>query len=127
MLASPLVPLSTVNSTVDDGVSGLIARLLNLDDGSRPTAEDAEAECRELLAKLTSRPPTYAPIRTSGIQFSHVVRDIIHGDIRLTYYEYRILNTPQMQRLREVKQLGLTNYVYIGADHSRLAHSLGTL
>jgi hypothetical protein len=36
-----------------------------------------------------------------------------------------VLRTPELQRLRKVKQLGLVHYVFPGAEHSRLSHSLG--
>lgn len=60
------------------------------------------------------------PIRT-------VVRDPVHGDIGLTREELAILDTPQMQRLRGVRQLGTAYLVYPGAQHSRFEHSLGTM
>ena len=55
------------------------------------------------------------------------IRDAVHGDITLTEDEGRILDTPQMQRLRGIHQLGLAYLVYPGARHSRFEHSVGTL
>ena len=56
-----------------------------------------------------------------------VVRDPVHGDIGLTREELAILDTPQMQRLRGVRQLGTAYLVYPGAQHTRFEHSLGTM
>ena len=36
-----------------------------------------------------------------------------------------LVETPEVQRLRRVRQLGLTNLVYHGAEHSRFVHSMG--
>jgi len=56
-----------------------------------------------------------------------VVRDPVHGDIHLTAEELRILDTPEMQRLRGVRQLGTAYLVFPGAQHTRFEHSLGTM
>jgi uncharacterized protein len=56
-----------------------------------------------------------------------VVRDPVHGDIYLTHEELGVLDTPQMQRLRGIKQLGAADLVFPGARHSRFEHSIGTL
>lgn len=56
-----------------------------------------------------------------------VVTDPIHGDIYLTKLEQAVFDTPAMQRLRRVKQLGMTHVIYPGATHTRFAHSLGSL
>ncbi len=55
------------------------------------------------------------------------IRDSIHGDLHLTDYELKIVDTVEVQRLRRIKQLGFTNLVYPGANHTRFEHSIGTL
>ena len=49
----------------------------------------------------------------------------LHGNIELSPLICKILNTPETQRLRDVKQLGATYYVFPSANHTRLEHSLG--
>jgi HD superfamily phosphohydrolase len=56
-----------------------------------------------------------------------VMRDPVHGDVYLTHDEMRVLDTPEMQRLRGVKQLGPAYLVYPGAVHTRFDHSIGTV
>ena len=54
-------------------------------------------------------------------------RDPIHGYIGLFDWERDIVDRPVFQRLRGIRQLGLTSYVYHGAEHSRFGHSLGVM
>ena len=56
-----------------------------------------------------------------------VLRDPVHGDIYLTHEEIEVLDTPEMQRLRGVKQLGTAFLAYPGAVHTRFDHSIGVL
>ncbi len=60
------------------------------------------------------------------LRFDHMVRDPVHGDIPLTAEELRILDTFEMQRLRNIRQLGTAYLVYPGAQHTRFEHSVGT-
>lgn len=63
----------------------------------------------------------------SSAQRFSVLRDPVHGDVYLTHEELLVLDTPEMQRLRGVKQLGTAYLVYPGALHTRFDHSIGVL
>ncbi|RMF90471.1 MAG: HD domain-containing protein [Methanobacteriota archaeon] len=54
-----------------------------------------------------------------------VIRDPVHKDIFLSELEMRLVDTPEFQRLRRIKQLGVTNLVYPSANHTRFEHSIG--
>ncbi len=52
--------------------------------------------------------------------------DPIYGLIELRYdILYDIIDEPYFQRLRRIKQMGLSDYVYPGATHTRFQHALG--
>jgi HD superfamily phosphohydrolase len=53
--------------------------------------------------------------------------DSVHGLIRLTPEEMRIIDHPLFQRLRAIKQNGLLHLVFPAATHTRFEHSLGAL
>ncbi len=54
-------------------------------------------------------------------------RDPVHGYIDVYPHEKTIIDTFAFQRLRWIHQLGLSSYVYHGAEHSRFGHSLGAM
>ncbi len=58
---------------------------------------------------------------------TYEIRDPIHGFVTLNEWERDIVNHPVFQRLRRIRQLGLTDMVYPGAMHSRFEHSLGVM
>ena len=53
------------------------------------------------------------------------ISDPVHGTIGLSKTELELVGCPAFQRLRGIKQLGLANLVFPGADYSRFSHSLG--
>jgi|Deesub1362A_J573_1020465.scaffolds.fasta_scaffold00384_21 hypothetical protein len=53
------------------------------------------------------------------------IRDPIHGYIRVEGIFQELLDTPEIQRLRRIRQLGFSYLVYPGANHTRFEHSLG--
>src|SRR4051812_31068773 len=56
-----------------------------------------------------------------------VVTDPVHGDVYLSVLELAVVDSRPFQRLRRVRQLGMTPEVYPGATNTRFAHALGTL
>lgn len=57
-----------------------------------------------------------------------IINDPVHGFITLpTELLYDITEHPYLQRLRHIKQLGMTHLVYPGATHTRFQHALGCL
>lgn len=54
-----------------------------------------------------------------------IINDPIHSHLELRAHVLEILDTPAVQRLRDLKQLGGTYLVYPGASHNRFEHSVG--
>uniref|UniRef100_A0A8C3LLM8 Deoxynucleoside triphosphate triphosphohydrolase SAMHD1 n=2 Tax=Chrysolophus pictus TaxID=9089 RepID=A0A8C3LLM8_CHRPC len=59
------------------------------------------------------------------VDIMKVFNDPVHGHIEIHPLLVRIIDTPQFQRLRYIKQLGGTYFVFPGASHNRFEHSLG--
>ena len=57
----------------------------------------------------------------------HEMRDPIHGFIKLSETEKRLIDTQVFQRLRRIRQLAMTFLVYPGALHTRFDHSIGVM
>lgn len=57
-----------------------------------------------------------------------IINDPIYGFVTLPDdFIYELINHPYFQRLRRIKQLGLTNLVYPGALHTRFHHAIGSM
>jgi HD superfamily phosphohydrolase len=58
-----------------------------------------------------------------------ILRDPVHGLVAFEDEDetlaLALLDTREVQRLRRVRQLGLTSLVFPGAEHSRFAHAIG--
>lgn len=55
------------------------------------------------------------------------IRCPIHGFIELNAWEKVLVESPVFQRLRRIRQLAWTDFVYPGAMHTRFEHSLGVM
>ena len=54
-----------------------------------------------------------------------ILRDPLWNNIRLDTLSLALLDTPAMQRLRYIRQLGHAYLVYPGATHTRFEHAVG--
>ncbi len=54
-----------------------------------------------------------------------IIHDAVHGSIKVEEPLLSILETPEVQRMSNIRQLGLNYLVFPGANHTRLEHSLG--
>ena len=54
-----------------------------------------------------------------------LIFDPVHNYIEVDRELLSIIDTPEFQRLRFIKQLGVAYYVFIGASHNRFEHSIG--
>jgi HD superfamily phosphohydrolase len=59
-----------------------------------------------------------------------ILRDPVHGLIPFDTEEdqivVRLLGAAEVQRLRRIRQLGVTSLAFPGAEHSRFVHAIGT-
>ncbi|WP_440771764.1 HD domain-containing protein [Natronorubrum sp. DTA28] len=53
------------------------------------------------------------------------IKDSVHDHIRVDGVARDLLDTPAVQRLRNIRQLGTVSLVYPSANHTRFEHSLG--
>ncbi len=58
-----------------------------------------------------------------------ILRDAVHGLVSFEAEEElvvpRLMDTPEVQRLRRIRQLGVASYAFPGAEHTRFAHAIG--
>jgi HD superfamily phosphohydrolase len=56
-----------------------------------------------------------------------IIKDPVHGYVEVDEELLPLLNSPPIQRLRYIRQLGFSYLVYPGANHTRFEHSVGTM
>ncbi|GMH80695.1 hypothetical protein TL16_g08657 [Triparma laevis f. inornata] len=72
-----------------------------------------------------AHPFSTTSLKSESTSLTTRTNDDVHLSISLDPLTQAFLDTPQMQRLRGLSQLGVANYVYINATHTRFEHSLG--
>jgi HD superfamily phosphohydrolase len=70
-----------------------------------------------------------APSRLEGRGDHVILRDAVHGLVSFEAEEEsvisRLIDAPEIQRLRRIRQLGVASYAFPGAEHTRFAHAIG--
>ena len=57
-----------------------------------------------------------------------IINDPVYGFIKIPYdLAYDLIEHPLFQRMRRIRQLGLTHFVYPGANHTRFQHAVGAM
>ena len=65
---------------------------------------------------------------TTTVNKLKIINDPVHGFITIqNELIYDLIEHPYFQRLRRIKQLGLSHLVYPGANHTRFHHALGAM
>ncbi len=74
----------------------------------------------------TGSPEFTASYNKQQRRHGKMFNDPVHNLFRLDPVSIDIIDSAQFQRLRDLKQLGMTYYIFPGASHNRFEHSLGT-
>ncbi|ATZ80237.1 HD domain-containing protein [Bodo saltans virus] len=57
---------------------------------------------------------------------ARTIDDVLYGPIQISTFATEIIDSMEFQRLREMRQLGLANFIFANATHTRYVHSIGT-
>lgn len=64
---------------------------------------------------------------SSDTHRTYEIRCPVYGFVTLNDWEWQIISVRAFQRLRRIRQLAWTDYVFPGAMHTRFEHSLGVM
>lgn len=56
---------------------------------------------------------------------SILIKDCLYGHVALPALCVAFMDTPEFQRLRRIRQLGVAHYAFPGANHNRFEHCIG--
>jgi len=90
-------------------------------------------DCKEIYQSVNdfsnnTLKPYNDQIESQGFVFDPKdIFDFVWGTVELSAVEICLIDSPIIQRLRNIQQLGFASYVYCNADYSRFAHTLGVV
>lgn len=74
----------------------------------------------DVEVKLEDGAQVYIVVPEEEEDYKYRFRDPVHGFIRITAKEKQLIDHPYFQRLRRIKQLGVSHYIYHGAIYKNL-------
>lgn len=91
------------------------------DDTENKKYQEFEEKVDKFVAKLLN---DYVPVKN---KYNKVIHDPVWGTMTFYPWELQVLDSPLLQRLRKINQVGLAVLTYPSAHHSRFEHSLGVV
>lgn len=104
-----------------------MADLLEIRDALAVAAPKLTSILADLAVQWTESALRRLDSPQDDYRFPKVFNDPVWGTIELLPWETILLDSPLLQRLRGVRQLGMAHHVYMGATHDRLAHTVGVV
>jgi len=83
------------------------------------------SQCLHPVAQHSQQAHPTASAMASALHSGKLLNDPIHGHIYVDDDLLSVIDTPHFQRLRDLKQLGTSYFVFPGACHNRFEHSIG--
>ena len=92
-----------------------------LDDPSNKKYIDFEQKVNLFVTQLLDG---YVP---NNYEYTKVIHDPVWGTMMFYPWELQVIDSPLLQRLRKISQVGLAVLTYPSAHHSRFEHTLGVM
>ena len=92
-------------------------------NGTKRAYEETSQNDGKNESKKAARPSF--KLRQLCVDEKRRTNDEVHSSIVLCPVTVAIMDTPQFQRLRGIKQMGTSEHVYMNCNHNRFEHSVG--